>query len=157
MHLQSEWICIKISQWLTMKQTYWLDSNLLYYRKHRPITAWQNTSNKSTTTKFFFTTSVPVFCRQSMFCTFKRTCCTVSWFGWQFRLSHEDIKHIGSAAKTAFSPVDMSCRSLQLVQLISVVYIGQKNAATKHGDTSSALHKGCCFKSIWSFLGVINK
>lgn len=106
---------------------------------------------------FLFTTSVPVFCRQSMFCTFKRTCCTVSWFGWQFRLSHEDIKHIGSAAKTTFSPVDMSCRSHQLVQLISVVYIGQKNAATKHGDTSSALHKGCCFKSIWSFLGVINK
>lgn len=119
---------------------------------------WQIPVYKSTTaTCFFFTTSVPDFCRQSMFCTFKRTCCTVSWFGWQFRLSHEDIKHIGSAAKTTLSPIDMSCRSHQLVQLISVGYIGQKNAATKHGDTSSALHKGCCFKSVWSFLGVINK
>lgn len=49
--------------------------------------------------------------------------CTVSWFGWQFRLSHENIKHIGSAAKTTFSPVDMSCRCHRLVELISVVYI----------------------------------
>lgn len=122
---------------------------------------WQNTSIQKHYSYFFFffffTTSVPDFCRQSMFCTFKRTCCTVSCFGWQFRLSHEDIKHIGSAAKTTLSPIDMSCRSHQLVQLISVGYIGQKNAATKHGDTSSALHKGCCFKSVWSFLGVINK
>lgn len=55
------------------------------------------------------------------------------------------------------SPIYMSCRSHQLVQLISVVFIGQKNAATKHGDPSSALHKVCCFTSVWSFLGVINK
>jgi len=85
------------------------------------------------------------FCRQSKFCTFKRTCCTVSWFGWQFRLSHEHIKHIGSAAKTTFSPVDMSCRCHRLVELISVVCIQN---AVKHGDKSRALHKGCCLKSI---------